>query len=371
VWLLLATAAPAHATGDEPEAAGWHRLGRVPADAITPDRAVWTGRDLVIWDAGTSSAVAFDPRTGSRRRLPKSPLRPRGAVVMAWTGDEVLVWGGARRVADCDGPTPYLDGAAYNPRSNDWRRIPDAPIAPRIAVGAAWTGRELIVTGGGPAALGRAKSVDSVRRDGAAYDPSTNRWRRIPPSPVKMTTGDVRWTGTEMLVVGSLRTDYCRDAYISNTRAVLYNPNTDRWRRLGDESVSGAFPLAAVVDGEILVTQNGHEPRVHELDGATWHDIASADIPDLECYASLAERRNSALLSICGHFWRFADNSWTALPSPWVPSAEQPWGEPIWTGRGYLFWQKNPWLPEGARRLPTADPGGKDLVVWAYVPPAR
>ena len=50
----------------------------------------------------------------------------------AWTGDEMLVWG--------------CGLTAYNPSTNQWRRLPDSPTRNGIVV---WTGRELIGWGGG------------------------------------------------------------------------------------------------------------------------------------------------------------------------------------------------------------------------------
>jgi hypothetical protein len=368
---LAAVIAGPPTAASSPSKPGWERLGTVPSLDVDPDNAVWTGRELVIWDGGTGSAVAFDPATGASDRLPKSPLRPREAVVMAWTGREVIVWGGTPQATDCEGPTPYLDGAAYNPKTDTWRSIPDAPIAPRVSLGGVWTGNELIVSGGAASSLARTKSIESVRRDGAAYSPATNRWRRIPPAPVRITEGVVRWTGREMLVFGSLRTDYCKDGYLSSVHTVLYDPTTNRWRRLEDSRVSNVGPNAVVVAKQI-VAWGRSESQVHALHGGSWRAAAPLHVPDVECasYGSVAGGNGDALFELCAHFWQYdaRADTFTSVLAPPVPFSEQPIGEPIWTGDEFLFWQKNPWAPEGTTKYPTADASQKDLVVWSYVP---
>ena len=57
--------------------------------------------------------------------------------------------------------------------------------------------------------------------------------------------------------------------------------------------------------------------------------------------------------------------TWTNLSVPAVPYSQQPWGEPLWSGHAFIFWQTNPWLP-GPNNI--SNPGEKDLTVWAYVP---
>lgn len=74
-----------------------------------------------------------------------------------------------------EGPQVLLrDGAAYDPRADAWRRIPRAPIPPQVSpdvepdgTEAIWTGEVMVVWNG---------------KQGAIYDPASNRWRRISPA---------------------------------------------------------------------------------------------------------------------------------------------------------------------------------------------
>jgi N-acetylneuraminic acid mutarotase len=68
--------------------------------------------------------------------------------VEAWTGSEMLVWGGDRSAS------PYetqlvATGGAYDPVGDRWRALSevDAPVAREFHT-AVWTGSELIVWGG-------------------------------------------------------------------------------------------------------------------------------------------------------------------------------------------------------------------------------
>lgn len=91
-------------------------------------------------------AVALDPATGAWRTVAPSPLGPRTRAVTAWTGDEVLVWGGTDRRNGVGG---LLDGALYDPASDSWRSVPDAPVGTDRSFGlSAVTDGHVVITAG-------------------------------------------------------------------------------------------------------------------------------------------------------------------------------------------------------------------------------
>ncbi len=63
----------------------------------------------------------------------------------AWTGTQLLVWGGwdAR-----NNDRAVKDGFTYTPATGEWGTIPNAPIASRGMAEASWTGSELLIWGG-------------------------------------------------------------------------------------------------------------------------------------------------------------------------------------------------------------------------------
>jgi hypothetical protein len=135
-------------------------------------------------------------------RLIGGPLDGRFGPTGVWTGSEVLIWGGVFLDDFFNGPWHYRrSGAAYDPASDDWREISRAPIRGRYRHLAAWTGREMLVWGGFTASRSAGAGPD-----GAAYDPQTNRWRTIAPAPLRGMSGTTAvMTDSEWVVARATR----------------------------------------------------------------------------------------------------------------------------------------------------------------------
>ena len=71
-------------------------------------------------------------------------------------------------------------GAVYDPRTDTWRMLPEAPLQVRHWHTAVWNGTTLVVWGGTASETQRR-----VFNDGATYDPGLNRWTPLAPSPLK------------------------------------------------------------------------------------------------------------------------------------------------------------------------------------------
>ncbi|HET9729753.1 MAG TPA: kelch repeat-containing protein [Acidimicrobiia bacterium] len=161
--------------------------------------------------------------------VPRSPLSPRYEHSTVFTGKEVLIWGGrddpytgtATAASPSQAANNLLDdGAAYNVTTHTWRMLPKSPLSARFGAIAEWTGKEMLIVGGtatGPAAA-------DFRRDGAAYNPKTNTWRRLPDAPGCPRFG--AWTGTELVVGGG-----CNGVPPASMSAALL-PNTNYWKPL-------------------------------------------------------------------------------------------------------------------------------------------
>ncbi len=91
--------------------------------------------------------------------IPPGPLGPRGQSIIAWTGNELLVYGGNRG----DNTENLTDGAAYSPSTRQWRTIAPPPEGTGSTQGV-WTGSELMVVSAGSTAF---------------YDPVGDRWRHV------------------------------------------------------------------------------------------------------------------------------------------------------------------------------------------------
>jgi len=148
------------------------------------------------------NGAAFNPATGTWRRLPLMPL-PRYGATAVWDGREVLFLGGHR----APGTAPATRGMAYSPATNTWRRLPAMRFG-RDRFTAVWTGRHVLVWGG---VTGRTGTL--LPPHGEAFNPATNTWTRIPPSPLHGRENPISvWTGHQMIVWGG---DFGSTAYIN------------------------------------------------------------------------------------------------------------------------------------------------------------
>ena len=109
-----------------------------------------------------------------------------------WTGKEVVIWGGTVGTNQS-----FADGAAYNPATDTWRPLPDAPLRGRVGTAQVWTGRELVVWGGTPG------TYNNYLADGAAYVAASNSWKTIAGWTGRYVPSSL-WTGREMVVWGGI-----------------------------------------------------------------------------------------------------------------------------------------------------------------------
>jgi N-acetylneuraminic acid mutarotase len=213
---------------------GWTELAP-PPEVRCCAASVWTGSELVVWggydytgfsdEFAQATGFRYDPASNTWSPIAPSPIEARSNPAFAWTGEELLVWGGWH----AGGPPFFGDGAAYDPRTDRWRMLPPAPIDPRVPL-SAWTGREFILWGTGV-------RVDQRPRDGAAYDPSTDTWRSIADGPIELTDATATWTGREMIVFGAA----LRGGNFPETEtaiAAAYDPAADSWRRLANSTMN-------------------------------------------------------------------------------------------------------------------------------------
>lgn len=259
--------------------------------------AVWTGKEMVVWggescagavcpsdqSAHLGDGAAYNPATDKWRNLAKSPLAAREAAATAWTGTEMLVWGGTT------GQSLLADGAAYDPAKDRWRPMAASPMTARTASAAAWTGHELLVWGG------------SDLPDGAAYDPATDKWRPLSSSPLSgRSSVATAWTGRELVVWGGVNLGGVKEL----TDGAAYDPGTDRWRRIATGPLAGRYAAATAWTGRELVVWGGNT-------------LGSLVLADGAAYDPTADR------------WR---------PLPVAPVAERSAAGATWSGREMIVW---------------------------------
>ncbi|MEK6275685.1 MAG: GerMN domain-containing protein [Actinomycetota bacterium] len=197
----------------DPEANRWRRLPAPFSASGYPGNwnAVWTGREmLVLGDVNQ----AFDPEANRWRRFPAAPAGRAGIAV--WTGSELVEWGGG-----CCGDVSS-DGAAYDPTDNTWREIALPPVGGQQSPVGAWTGKELVIFPG--------HDPEANPVGGAVYDPATDAWSILGSMPQPPAGASAVWDEHEVIVIGGTR-----DSGLSST-GLAYDPATNRSRRLAQSS---------------------------------------------------------------------------------------------------------------------------------------
>jgi hypothetical protein len=223
----------------DPATRTWRRLAPSPKMQNYCRRGVAsTGSQVVLWGC---SAAALDPRANAWKMLPKAPTSEG---FLAWTGAELIGWGGG-----CCGDAED-GGSAYDLAANSWRRLPRSPLAPSQGPLGAWTGHRLLVVVSGYSPDGKPYSARLARL--ASYDPATDTWRELaaPPAGALRYGGAAAWDGDELLVIGN--------ESATKRVALAYDPSANRWRRLA-RPPHGLVPLQAFWTGSRMIVLGGGE----------------------------------------------------------------------------------------------------------------
>lgn len=271
------TVAPAPPGAFDDLPAGWTELP-APPEVRSGAATAWTGSELLVWGgyiyAGLSDEVsdddgfAFDAATRTWRILPPWPLSSRSFPASAWTGSELLVWGGWDLSQNF-----FDDGAAYDPATDTWRALPPAPIDGRMPF-SVWTGRELIVWG--------SRWRDARRVDGAAYDPATNAWRPIAAAPIELTDATAVWTGEEMIVLGAA----LHGGNFAESETAIgeaYDPDADTWRRIVDSELSPQASTAAWNGREMIAWDYLNGSAAFDPGSDSWRPLPDVPLHESEC----------------------------------------------------------------------------------------
>jgi hypothetical protein len=293
---------------------GWSELPPPPENRSGAATA-WTGSELLIWGGYEYTGTNEDPAAGglafdaAARRwsvLPASPLDGRSDPAFAWTGSELLVWGG------WDGgfrdPPYFDDGAAYDPVRGTWRMLPAAPLSARTTF-SVWTGKELIV-------WGSTDRFDRMR-DGAAYDPSTDTWRRIADAPADITDGSAIWTGEEMIVFGAAL-DGNNHADTPTAIGIAYDPASDTWRDLPPSSLSPQAVTASWLAGEMIAWDYDQATAAYDRTTDAWRALPATPLDFSECRPKSVATSRVVFGEFCGKTVVYSpqERSWHVEPMP-------------------------------------------------------
>jgi len=275
--------------------------------------AVWTGNQVLIWGgagcggASCGDGAAYDPAGDRWTALAAAGApAPRGWHTAVFTGDEMIVWGGE----DSRTRGLYGDGARYDTARAAWMPMATqgAP-APRRYHTAIWSGTEMLIWGGD-----RSATSDDGLGDGATYSPAGDRWRALSPAgaPAARWAHTAIWTGRQMIVWGGLGCgrDSGNEPMLCGTGGA-YDPAADKWTALAmDGAPSPRAGHAAVWTGQQMIIWGGAATRCGDGSSGACSDGAAYDP---------------------------ATDRWTPLTSAGKPAGRSGLAA-VWTGDAMFLW---------------------------------
>ena len=236
---------------------------------------------------GSGVTSALGPENGEWQPMAPPPESVAWNAAAVWTGRELVLWGGGVPIDE----GRKFGGAAYDPAADSWTDLPPAPVDPPTGHSAVWSGSEILYWGGSEQVEGAS---GPVRSSGVAYNPRDKTWRPMAPAPLHARAQhEAIWTGREMVVWGGIEYAYFEDSYIHHPSAAAYDPATDTWRKIADVpppwSGDGGSVVMVEAEGDVFVWRRGLLGRYRVADDR-WEQFggdATTDYPG-ECAGTLS-----------------------------------------------------------------------------------
>jgi hypothetical protein len=225
----------------------WSVVGQAPiSPEVDPQEGagrvypsfVWTGTEVILWGGSAfcsqgnvcflNTGARYVPATGTWSVINTSSApSKRTAHVTVWTGNSMIVWGGAG-IDSTGRAAPVYDGGIYDPAADTWVPVgSDGAPTGTSGMTAVWSGSQMIVWGG-------QDGNGNIINTGAGYDPVAHVWTStaILDAPAARGGHTAVWTGTRMIVWGGNGRDSLGQSTALNDGGV-YDPETGFWETTG------------------------------------------------------------------------------------------------------------------------------------------
>lgn len=197
----------------------------------------------ILFCVGLQAATDIDqlPTLGEWERTSDSPLSPRNSASIWWDGREIFVFGGSdfacASASLCMTPStpPFSDGAAYNPDTDTWREIADAPVS--------ILGSQIVTVGSDIFAL-IWTSYDSRSSRLFRYQSLLDKWDEF-NSPEVLTSTSIVALGTDIILYKSSH----ENGQVSDWKM---DTLTGQWTRLADSPLGLGFSRQIIPLGNDL-----------------------------------------------------------------------------------------------------------------------
>jgi hypothetical protein len=326
------------------------------------------------------------------------PLERRGSPLLEWTGEELVMLGGA--VPGEGGGTRFAaDGAVFDPSRDSWEEVEAPPIGALAEPSGAWTGTELLVMGTRcENSLPHDEGPESCHPGGvglAALTPRTTSWRTVPvPSELPHGSYIAGTVGEQLLVSVSGSGDKLLFEPGSGSVRPVPEPDMD-----ADGYCVGDAHLVALdhrVGGarsgrdELPQDASGNQHAPHDVlaaalldptaDPLTWSDAREVTVADDAEFSSHGCTGDGALVmrqrvgeDAAHHL--FDGTRWRPVPPAPIPLGVS--ASTIWTGEELLVWGQGSlvaydptqggWSPLGPVAEPSdAVPAGDRVVLFSF-----
>lgn len=332
------------ATGD------WIPMAKAPIAGRAGAATLWTGKEMLVWGGVTRGSVireakdgaAYDPSTNTWRKIPPAPPGMAGPVDggAVWTGDQAVFWAG--NVED-----ELAVGGVYDPATDTWKRLPDGPLGPRDGYASVWTGREMIIIGGGFGDM-LASPV------AAAVDPVTGAWRALPAIDElrALAMMGAAWVDGQVVALGTQYLCEVPSSICHDTRETLfsYDPTTDERREIdlvGATQVSGQaehLMLVAAVGTEVLfsTTNPSRHLIAYDLRTGKWSAKSPPPCAGGGPYILGSNWSGERYFAPCGDtgllMYDPASDTWDRREVGEFPLTNRYGSAIVWTGRELIVW---------------------------------
>jgi hypothetical protein len=323
--------------------------------AIEPGPNPWPEHQLIVIESPgarpSSDAWYLDP----------GPLGPRGGDDVLWTGQEMIVWGGAAG----DRPPDFVEGAAFDPATLAWRLLPPPPIDPAQTTRAVWVGDEMVVMSRqatlvynpgsdswraiGDGFLPSTHPEQAVVVDGLIYtlaptgllelDPATGSHHKL-PSPDRV--GFDQWRGALRALDGSLYAIGLKDGICQGRHISRWSGQ--EWDTLPDVSLATdsladcTYANQTGAAGGRLIVWGDRETPSYTYDPSTdeWTEIDPITTPGTEGPLGPLSLGDQLLVPQYGEgsVYDPATGTWTAVSLPGGGNDT----DMVWTGEEVLTW---------------------------------
>jgi hypothetical protein len=296
--------------------------------------AVWTGQEMIvfyacypldIWECHASGG-RYDPVSDTWHSISVSGAPLLGArPASVWTGQEMIVFGGGNVFVDMLTIQGFNSGGRYNPRTDTWQSIEPSPyFGATVVLRGLWTGRDLVFLG--------VNFTYDYGVDVATYDVVNGQWQSIPRSPCQF--GSTVWSGKEIMLWGA---DTAGCAQANAPLPVLrYTPPAHVALALNgasDTYIARGLPASSFGTDPLMFI--GYDPtygylaeRIHAYFPLTIPSRATLDTATVSMYM-YAYNTGAATMNISAHratqsineysTWNSSANSYDPSPASVVP----------------------------------------------------